>query len=206
MTTSAFTTKLAVLLLVLFAAGALTWSACSDGEDGGNGTPAATPAEDVGASAQDAAPEDEQPVRTGDADDILAEATRDVPGFGGMFLDENGNINLYLQDASQKAQAMTAVESVFDADIFEGAAVKVLKADYAFADLHRWRQDMRPVVLGLSGVITLDIDEKRNRITVGLEEMNEQAAVEAALEKLGVPRDAVILEPASPIIPATTSR
>jgi hypothetical protein len=156
-----------------------------------------------GASAQDAAPEDQQPVAT-DADDLLAEATRAVPAFGGMFLDDDGNLNLYLLDSSQKVQAEAAIESVFGADRFEGATVKVLEADFAFADLHRWRQDMRRWVLGLPGVVSLDIDETRNRISVGLEEMEAQAAVEAELAKLGVPRDAVILEVDTPVTPSAT--
>ncbi len=153
-----------------------------------------------GATAQDAAPEDQQPVQAGDADDILAQGTEAAPAFGGMFLDANGVLNIYLVDPSQAGEAAAAIASVFGADRFEGAAVKVLEADFSFADLHRWRQEMRREVLGLPGVVSLDIDETRNRITVGLEDMEAQAAVEVKLAELGIPRDAVILEPDSPVI------
>ena len=114
-----------------------------------------------------------------------------------MFLDGEGNLNLYLQDTSRKAQAEASIERVFGVDRFKGATVRVLEAKYGFLDLYEWRLKMRPVVLGMQGVVSLDIDETRNRITVGLEEMQVEAVVETELAKLGVPRDAVIFEKAT---------
>jgi hypothetical protein len=92
---------------------------------------------------------------------------------------------------------------VYGADRFEGGGVRVLEAKYGFLDLYEWRLKMRSVVFGVKGVVSLDIDETRNRIRIGLEEMQAQAAVEAELVKVGVPRDAVILEEATLPIPAS---
>jgi hypothetical protein len=152
----------------------------------------------------DETPDQDQPVGevVAGTDDIVAEVAKTVPGFAGMFLDGEGNLNLYLQDASRKAEAEAAIASVFGAARFEGAAVRVLEAKYGFLDLYDWRLKMRPVVFGMQGVVSLGIDETRNRISVGLEEMQVEAAVEAELAKLGVPRDAVIFEEAARPIPA----
>ncbi len=145
---------------------------------------------------------DEGPV-AGPTDDAFAIVAQSVPAFAGMFLDESGNLNIYLLDSSQKDEAEAAIANVFGAERFEGSAVRVLQAQYGFLELYHWRLDMRPVVLGIPGVVSLDIDDTRNRVRVGLEEMEVQAAVEVELAKLCVPLEAVIFELDTPLVPTT---
>jgi len=41
-----------------------------------------------------------------------------VPDFGGMFYDENGDLNVYLTDPGQAATAKAALTAVFGTDVY----------------------------------------------------------------------------------------
>lgn len=124
-------------------------------------------------------------------DDRLAALEADVPGFGGLYLDEEGRLNVFLQDARE-------------ADVFRAMApdVQVHQAQFSFARLQEWRLAARAGVLGQVGAVFLDVDETRNRIRIGVDRSQAPAAsakVLAALSAAGVPREAVVIEPADPI-------
>ncbi len=124
-------------------------------------------------------------------DDRLAALTTTVPGFGGLYLDQDGHLNVFLEDAGQAAafQAM-------DPD------VRIHPAQFDFAQLQNWRLAARPAVLAQKGVVFLDVDETRNRLEIGVDRSFAGAATRAvlgALRTAGVPREAVVIEPTDPI-------
>jgi hypothetical protein len=55
-------------------------------------------------------------------------------------------------------------------------------------------------LLAIPGVVMTGIAMEKNRVVVGLEKMERKVikAVEAALDRLGIPREAVILEETGP--------
>ena len=90
-----------LLVVGIAAVWALTWSTPIEaGLDGAA----------VG-QALEAAPPGPRAPRT--LDDALAEVAQDVPGFGGMFYDERGDLNVYLLDPGQQVPAETSIASVF---------------------------------------------------------------------------------------------
>jgi hypothetical protein len=135
-------------------------------------------------------------------DDQLAEIAGDVPGFGGMFLDpqDNSILYTYLLDPSQKEEAEQAISRVFGPDVTAGREVRVLQGQYSIGQLKAWYDPMYKAVLALPGVTATDLDEGNNRLWVGLEKAEAQAAVEAELDRLGIPRQVVTIEVEGPLI------
>lgn len=124
-------------------------------------------------------------------DDRLAAMTSDIPGFGGLYLDADGRLNVFLQDA-REAAPFRAVDP----------GVRVHQARFTFDRLHEWRLAARAGVLATDGAVFLDIDETRNRLRIGVDRSagpGATAAVLGALREAGVPRDAVVIEAADPI-------
>ena len=160
----------------------------------------------------------------GSLDDQLVKMGERLPGFGGMFFDDNGDLNVYLQDAGEglSAQALeTQRVAVADAltDVFgenllsEGAGqvhsegtqtasqkpaeVKLLKGQYDIATLANWRGDVDRT-LGSSSVILTDLDEAKNRMRIGVEAGSSRAQLEQQLSAQGIPLEAVIIEEIEP--------
>lgn len=120
------------------------------------------------------------------ADAALAEVNRAVPGFGGMYVDEAGTVNVWVRDP--EAAPMDTLEKVF------GESIRLHRGDYDFAQLAAWRDRARPV-LGAAGVVLLDVDERSNRVRVGIAEgadtRRAARAVRREMARRGVPAAAV---------------
>ncbi|WP_410962808.1 hypothetical protein, partial [Salmonella sp. SAL4446] len=57
-------------------------------------------------------------------------------------------------------------------------------------------------IFGISGVTLTDIDEAKNRLRIGVEQKDIEARVVDQLSKLGIPREAVVIDVTGPIIPS----
>jgi hypothetical protein len=127
-----------------------------------------------------------------------------VPEFGGVFYDANGDINVYLMNSAQQEEARPALIAVFGKEFFlqdfthQSRKMIVLQGQYGFSELSEWRRRAR-VIFKDSRVIFLDIDEARNRISIGVENIAAASSVEKELASLGIPREAVIIEEAEPV-------
>jgi hypothetical protein len=137
-------------------------------------------------------------------DEKYLKIAQSVPGFGGMFIDQTGTLNVYLTDQMQIASAQSEIAAVFG-NLVPQANVKSLKGDYNFVELKRW-SDKLLRLFDIQGVILTDIDDTQNRLKVGVEDLSIAGQVEQALAKLGVPRVAVNIEQTEPIIPVVTLR
>jgi hypothetical protein len=122
-----------------------------------------------------------------------------------MFYDERGDLNVYLVDPTQQALAGSAIASVFGPSVVAKGRVHVLLGKYAFADLANWH-DRMVNVLAIRGVVFTDIDERENRLRVGVEQADLVTAVRGEIDSLGVPQAAVKVEQATPISFVSTLR
>jgi hypothetical protein len=148
---------------------------------------------------------------------LLAVAKQD-PAFGGMFFDDQGRMTIYVlesalaaQDgASRIASLSVGIEAAFRGHaMLEAAAtqrVQVLPAQYGFAQLYAWNEAATRSVLELPGVVYTDIAEDRNRLLVGVETVEQTAAVRGRLADAGVPAEAAIVELAEPVRQMATLR
>ena len=126
-------------------------------------------------------------------DEEYARQAEEVPGFGGLYLDEGGITHVYLTDLSREREVQDL-----------GARVEVQQGDYDFRDLFAWKDEVRPL-LAERGAVYLDIDEARNRLVFGVERASLEdfnANLKRFLEDTHVPSEAVVVEAADPIEPA----
>jgi hypothetical protein len=84
----------------------------------------------------------------------------------------------------------------------------VLQGQYSYLQLKTWYDCLRWWVLPIPGVTMTDIDDKQNRITIGIDMSLKAAkkrrvieALETAIERLNIPRETVILEEIPPVVP-----
>ena len=134
----------------------------------------------------------------GSIDRELAQINREIPGFGGLFYDRDGRATVFLIDPGDP-RALAHL----------GPGVRVLAGDFEFTELRAWRHDLRPALLGLPGIVLLDVDETRNRVRVGVE--RGQAAVARlrlaiTAARRGIPGDALVVEETEPIFALATLR
>lgn len=125
----------------------------------------------------------------------LAAINDAIPGFGGMFIDFDGTLAVYLQ-RDRGLQYRHAF----------GPGVRVLEGRWEFRQLTDWRARLRPF-LGSPGIVHLDVDETRNRVRVGVDAAapaGTRRALAVQLRALGIPRGAVVFEEAEPIVPVQT--
>jgi hypothetical protein len=133
-----------------------------------------------------------------------AELNRQIPGFGGFFLDASGTPTVYLTPGAGRAPAERALAAYLNAQGLSTAAVHVLQAQYSWQQLERWYNAATPAALAISGAVFVDNDETSNRVRIGVADLNAQGQVRAAVARLGVPDGAVIVERADPIIQVAT--
>jgi hypothetical protein len=133
-------------------------------------------------------------------DDLLVRVEEQAPGFGGMVIDRDGRLAVYLLDPSQLGAARSAIEAVFGAEWVPDAGVCALQGRYVVSQLKRWTELAAPV-LGLPGVTAVDLDEASNRVAIGVEDDSRMQAVENLLTGLAIPREAVVIEVTGEIRP-----
>lgn len=150
-----------------------------------------------------------------EGEEIYAAISRDVPAYGGHFLDSNGILTAY----ATSADAFVATAAAISQRLASGAIklppgarrgpVRVIKGEYTFAQLSAWRDSIFLHVLGArNGVVMDDLSEGKNRVTIGVlrgQEASIKARVLPQLAVLGIPEQAVIFESTSPRRASTRS-
>ena len=122
-------------------------------------------------------------------DDLLLRVERMAPGFGGMFIDPN----VYLLDPSQLSAARSAIEAVFGPGLTAHGGVRALQGQYTVSQLKAWTERAN-AILEVPGVTMVDLDEGKNRVTVGVEDDSRTQAVKQVLSSLKIPRKAIVVQ------------
>ena len=128
--------------------------------------------------------------------DPMARIAEQVPGFGGVFLDQRQNIvYIYLQDASMQEEAEIVLTEVYGPDFLTGREVQVLEGEYSMAHLNTWYRALCDVVWQVRGISGTDLDERRNRIGISLHALRGvREEMEAAIATVDVPREAIVID------------
>jgi hypothetical protein len=138
-------------------------------------------------------------------DDPVA-LVRAVPGFGGFFLDEEGVPTIYLRNPATRVEAQRALGPWLSAQGLGTVALRVRRADFDWVALERWHHEAGREALAMRGVVWVDADEARNRVTIGVERGTSAAAVRSAVARVGVPSGAVVVQEVAPVRLAATLR
>jgi hypothetical protein len=131
-------------------------------------------------------------------DDALRQIGDMVPGFGGLYVNEADELVIRLRDSSVLAVGREAVLRVLGRiPGRRGAPVRAQPATFTFAELQEW---MRRILRSVSpaGVLVADIDERDNRLFIGVEDLGVASRVEAEVERLGIPAGAVGIHTVTP--------
>jgi hypothetical protein len=136
-------------------------------------------------------------------DSLFARVARDVPAFGGMFL-EGRKLVVYLTNTARREAAEKAIRAVFGRTRVPPGGIEVLQGSYGFLKLRAWHTKHRLGTLSIPGVVLVDIDEARNRLRIGISDPGITAQVRASLDDAGVPRKAVAIVEVDPVTPEKT--
>jgi len=135
--------------------------------------------------------------------DLSAAVAARVPEFGGLFLNENGELAVYLTETTQpKVQATeAAIREIFGSEVPDRIG-QVLQGKYSFTQLYEWFNRL-VALLGEPqlGATMADIDDTKNMLTLGLADLEALALVGPHLDRLGIPREAVNVIQAGPFEP-----
>lgn len=126
-------------------------------------------------------------------DDLLVRVEERVPGFGGMFVDSEGGLVVYLRDPGQLPAARSAIEAVFGSGRVPSTGLRAARGRYSVSQLKAWTERAGPI-LTLPGVTMLDLDEAKNRVGIGVADTSRIRAVQQELSSLGIPREAVVIQ------------
>jgi len=121
-----------------------------------------------------------------------------VPSSAGFFVDSLGTPVLMVRDDRDRETAIAAFEEVRRRSgvLTRLRSARHERADYSFGQLARWRDLIFEEIFNkLEAVSTLDLDERRNRIAIGIRPRASTAAreeIEGKLKTLGIERGAVV--------------
>jgi hypothetical protein len=135
-------------------------------------------------------------------DEEFVRLAREAPGFAGVSYSAAGEATVYLADLTGEAKARVALAHFFGARTTDGAVptLRFVPAKYDFAQLARWRNAVDSVFQSMRDVdYTTDVNERANRVDVGVMTAGALAQVRAALAGLGIPDAALSVAMAPPI-------
>lgn len=130
------------------------------------------------------------------SDDEFARAARaEAPGFAGFYLDEDGTPVIRLVDTGKGAAARQYLAPRLAGIRGERNGKTVRQpvfrpAAYDFAQLKGWADGLTPMTKR-GDVYTIDVDEKFNRVTVGVKDAAAISAVRAEASELAIPAAAL---------------
>lgn len=113
-----------------------------------------------------------------------------VPGFAGLYLDEDQRPVILMTRAARAEEARSAVGPLLLERGLSNADVRFEDAEFEWRELLRWRLQLRDA-FAHDGVVSLGIDESRNRIRMGVLDDAAQRAVGELFASYGIPPEAV---------------
>lgn len=140
-------------------------------------------------------------------DDDFGAFVAELPGFGGLYLQgasetSPGDVVVWLTnpgavpEVAVRARVSKLLERLGRDDLRDHVTahgVTVVRGRYDFAQLQRWYPGATSLLSG-AAVTRTDIDERRNRISVGIADESQREVVASALVRAGLPREALVIE------------
>ncbi len=137
-------------------------------------------------------------------DDALAEVAARDPAFAGFWF-ADGQLHVGLTDARQEHAAVrAAITAVFADPRLASAPIVVTGVPYSFQQLAAWGKNL-PAAFSIPGVVSTDIDEIHNTLTVGVTSGSVGDRVLAYLVNAGVPSNAIRIFQRGPAVLMSSS-
>ncbi|MGH9948557.1 MAG: S1 family peptidase [Pyrinomonadaceae bacterium] len=147
-------------------------------------------------------------------DEHLVEIAKQFPEFGGLFYDQDGTLQVYMVGQKEAMNSSTSdfLKSMISSEILGGESLdktgmEVIEGNYTFLQLKEWHDKMTTSVLEMPGVVFTDIDDTKNRLRIGVENLRaSRKTVTEHLVNLGIPIEAVVISRTKPIEPELRDR
>ncbi|HSJ13603.1 MAG TPA: hypothetical protein VK939_04255, partial [Longimicrobiales bacterium] len=127
-----------------------------------------------------------------------ASLARQVPEFGGLFLDAQGRPTAYITDLEQAGRVRPQLAGLARAHGFSPDEIVFLKGNFSYAQLDRAFERATHAAMPLAGSVFTDLDEANNLVVVGVERAGLVNGARAALARAGLPAgsyDVIVTEP-----------
>jgi hypothetical protein len=130
-------------------------------------------------------------------EEYLFQIESEVPGFGGMYYDDDGDLIILLKDLRLSGQATGAVRRHLPGPGKRGrregppAAIRFRQAEYSFVELNGYWHRINQVIFRIPGVRSTDVDDERNRVVVGVRRSAAAQEVRRALAATSIPEGSV---------------
>jgi len=124
---------------------------------------------------------------------------RDLPGYGGAFIDKKGVLNVYVSDLPASSSARAIVQAELNRVGKPNREVRFIKAQYSYQYLASLEKPLLPY-LGY-GVSMWTIDDRRNRFLITVVSEDARARMEKVIKSLKLPRNAFIIERMPYVVP-----
>jgi len=158
-------------------------------------------------------------------DEKLIAVSKKIPEFGGMYI-ENGTLYVYMLDANKRFTAeqvearinkiQSTITRVYGENVLkqktqdrktsdvdritdQALNIKIVQGKYTILQLSEWRQVLK-AVHSIPGVVFTDLDEKSNRLRIGLEPHTARSSINKILKNKNVPLNAVFIEETTPVM------
>jgi hypothetical protein len=119
-----------------------------------------------------------------------------VPSFAGAFIDSTGVPTVLVDDSSRAGAALSAVKQVIGAPFTSSGAKgpRTAVVRFRYRQLADWRDSLVAHAFANKAVTGVGMDQRRNVVRVGLEDLAMQDSVVGLLARLRIPRAAVRIE------------
>ena len=117
--------------------------------------------------------------------------SRQVPGFGGFWLDPEGHPHAYLLDLQDSARLREAASAVLRENNIDFSTMYVQQGRYDFRELLAWLRSVRHDLASMPGYQGRAINHKLNTIHIAVASEDAAASAVQLAAKFGIPRDAI---------------
>ena len=135
----------------------------------------------------------------------FVQLSEQIPGFAGYWYEGNERV-VALTDLSQQESARVVMDKVAPRpeaanrkEVQGDGGTRFVQAKYDYKMLRAWRDAAVNAAFEQDDATFLDLDEVRNRITVGVLSEDAKGPVSQRLARTGVPADAVNFEVSGPV-------
>lgn len=144
--------------------------------------------------------------RAVDMDDRYLQVNDQIAEFGGAYSDSDGVINIWLTTPSDGlASAAASALKVFVSEEIDTSTIVARQGDYTFAKLMEWKARIRDLHLAVPGRVAWGVSQTLNRLQLWWTDAKaHRAAILGEVERLGIPRDAVVIAESDPVRPASS--
>jgi hypothetical protein len=134
-------------------------------------------------------------------DEAFARVSREVPAFAGLWKDGESLV-IALTDTSSRIteQVLPVIRAVFRGRSVLPDRVRFIQVQHSFTNLQEARRRARDLLSDESATL-IDVDERQNRLVIGIADLHQEEAVRERLITMGIEEKLVRIEQVAPFKP-----